>query len=398
MFKKLLLIASIMVVTSSFTYAGGLDEKLDALHSPKGIGKEASSGGGKKEERAALLFKKLGEDVKGKIASFLEPSQRAHLAGMSRDNHAAMHFTAKQYLSEYLMRGESPGGAVASPMLYLTELIGMREQTVVFGPGNDYLHHTAHLGYAQVMEIALATTLTGKLTVASRKGGLYNILVDVARARPGLVQCSFIDLLPTTFEEGESAFLPGLHHKYASYRVFGTEGQIAAFQTRVNEHLAVLQESIALEYTSFEEAPINTKAPYIVIGEDRLAEKRAALGAYFSANPQKILLIDALQETLRMSKYQIPKNVSCLDFSNTRHNLTTVGDWFLIECTALITVDLSAFANVTTIGNFFLYNCRNLTAVDLSPLVNVTTVSNHFLYGYKGATPIDPHELIEDII
>ncbi len=140
------------------------------------------------------------------------------------------------------------------------------------------------------METALENTLTGKLTVSSRKGDLYKTLGDVARVRENIVQRSFIDLLPTAFEGENAAFLPGLHHKYASYRVFGTEDQIETFQAHMNGHLAVLQESISREYTTFEEAPINTKATYIVIGEDRLAENKAALGAYFSNNREKYFL------------------------------------------------------------------------------------------------------------
>ncbi len=175
---------------------------------------------------------------------------------------ASIHLTAKSSLSEYLKRGESPGEAIASPMSFLTNIMGMREQTVVFGPNNGYLHHTACLARTLVMEMALATILTGKLTVASIKGDLYKTFVDVARVRPGLVQRSFIEFLPTEFEGENTAFLPGLHHKYASYRVFGTEDQIAAFQTHMKEHLAVLQESIALEYTSLAEAAIHKSHLY----------------------------------------------------------------------------------------------------------------------------------------
>ncbi len=49
MFKKLLLIASVMVVASPFTYAvgpDGKDEKSNARHSPKARDKKVSSGGG----------------------------------------------------------------------------------------------------------------------------------------------------------------------------------------------------------------------------------------------------------------------------------------------------------------------------------------------------------------
>ncbi len=265
----------------------------------------------------------------------------------------------------------------------------MGEQTVVFGPGKDYLYHTAYLARTEVMKMALATILTGKLTVASENGGFYKTFVDVARVRPGLVQRSFSDLFPTVFEGGNAAFLPGLNHKYASYRVFGTEDQIARFQTHMKGHLAVLQDFISQEYTPFAEAHINKKATYIVIGEDRLAENKAALGAYFSANPQKTLLIDALQETLSIREHQPPDNVSHLAFSNTRHNLTTVGDGFLIGCTGLTTVELSDLANLTAVGNSFLDNCTGFTAVDLSGLANVTTVGCWFLSRCTGLTTVD---------
>ncbi len=200
-----------MIVASPFTYAVNPgdeeEEKSDAVLSPRGGGggKKASSGGGGIKEAVE------------KEDSFPQ-------------------LTAQRYLSKHLKRGESPGGVVA-PMLYLTELMGMR-QTVVFERNND-LHHTACLARTQVMERALATMLTGKLTVASIKGDLYKTLVDVARVRPGLVQRSFADLLPTTFEGGNAAFLPGLNNLYASYCVFGTVDQIRAFQTHMNGHLAV---------------------------------------------------------------------------------------------------------------------------------------------------------------
>ncbi len=326
-------IVSIMMVASSVSHAmfgeeeeGGGNDSIP-LHSSRGGG-----GGGEKVGRADTFpqFNKLEDVLKGQVAGFLDPSQRAHLAGMSRGDRDAMHLTEKEYISAYLKREERPGEAIASPMSFLTNIMGMREKTVVFGPGNAYLHHTACLARTLVMEIALATMLTGKLTVASIKGDLYKTLIDVSRVRPGLVQRSFIDLLPTAFEGGNAAFLPGLNHLYANYRVFGTEEQIEAFQTHMNGHLAVLQESIALEYTSLEEAPINTKATYIVIVQDRLAENKTALGDYFSANPQKTLLIDALQETLNIRDHHLSENVSHLAFSNTRHNLTTVGDGFLL--------------------------------------------------------------------
>ncbi len=393
MFKKLMLIASVMVLSSPFTYAVNPDEKPDAPLSLRGGGKKDSSEGGEvvvAREYTFPQFKKLEAALKGQVASFLEPRQRAHLAGMSKDDRAAMHLTEKEYLSEYLKRGESHGEAVASPMLYLIESMGMREQTVVFGPGsNAYLHHTAYQARTQVMKIALATTLTGKLTVASIKGDIYKTLVDIARVRENIVQCFFSNLLPTAFEGGNTAFLPGLHHKYASYRVFGTEDQIARFQTHMNGQISVLKESIALEYIFLEEAHINTKANYIVIEQDILAAKRAALGYYFAANSEKILLIDALNETLQMGAGHLPENVSHLAFSNTRHNLTTIGDDFLSWYRGLRTVDLSGISNLTTVGNVFLQGCRSLTEVDLSGLANVRTIAHGFLSSCSGLETVD---------
>ncbi len=389
-----------MVLSSPFTYAvnpDDEDEKPDAPLSLRGEGKKASSGGGGEKavrrDNTFPQFNKLEAALRGEIAGFLTPRQRAHLAGMSRGDRDAMHLTEKEYLSAYLKRGESPGEAIASPMSFLTDIMGMREQTVVFGPCSDYLYHTVFLARTLVMEIALATILTGKITVASIKGDLYKTLVDVARARPGLVQRSFIEFLPTEFEGGNAAFLPGLNHKYASYCIFGTEEQIAAFQTHMNGQLAVLQEMISLEYTSLEEAHINTKATYIVIREGRLAEKKAALDAYFAANREKTLLIDSLRETLNIESYELPKNVSHLVFSNTRHNLTTVGDYFLSRCKYLTTVDLTSLARVTNIGNYFLSCCKALTTVDLSPLARVTTVGNFFLFHCSGLIAVDLSDL-----
>ncbi len=67
------------------------------------------------EDNTFPQFNKLEAALKGEIASFLDPRQRAHLAGMSKDDRDAMHLTEKEYLSEYLMRGESPGEDIASP-------------------------------------------------------------------------------------------------------------------------------------------------------------------------------------------------------------------------------------------------------------------------------------------
>ncbi len=402
MFKHLSLLTALMILVSSVSHAmfgeeeeaGGNNGK--SLHSPRGGGsggKEDSSGDGGSEKVARAdtfpQFNKLEADLKGQISGFLDPPQRAHLAGMSRGDRDAMHLTEKEYLSAYLKRGERPGEAIASPMSYLTELMGMREQTTVFGPDNGYLHHTACLARTLVMEMALTTTLTGKLTVASIKGGLYKTLVDVARVRPGLVQRSFIDLLPTAFEGGTTAFLPGLHHKYASYRVFGTAPQVAAFQIHMNGHLSVLQESIALEYTSLEEAHINTNATYIVLRQDRLAENMAVLDACFSANQEKTLLIEALNQTLLLGKEEVPESVLHLSFSNTQHNLTTIGSQFLSQCTGLRALDLSPLSKVKTVGDSFLSWCHSLTVVDLTPLSTVTTVGGHFLSGCTYLTAVD---------
>ncbi len=192
-------IVLIMMVASSVSHAmfgeekEGNDSKPSLLE--RGGGKEDSSGEGGSEKGARAdtfpQFNKLEAALKGQVASFLEPCQRAHLAGMSRGNRDAMHLTEKEYLSAYLMRGERPGESIASPMSFLTNIMGMREKTVVFGPGNDYLYHTAHLERTEVMKMALATMLTGKLTVASAKGGFYKTLVDIARVRAGLVTVFF---------------------------------------------------------------------------------------------------------------------------------------------------------------------------------------------------------------
>ncbi len=98
MFKKLSLFYSLMILVSSVSHA---------MFSEEGV---------RDDKNPPLSSRRDGEVA---VAS---PT--------------AMHSTEKEYLLEYLKRGES----LASPMLYLTSIIGMREQTTVFDTGNDYFH------------------------------------------------------------------------------------------------------------------------------------------------------------------------------------------------------------------------------------------------------------------
>ncbi len=317
------------------------------------------------------------------IFDFLSPSQRQRLALTSKGSIAALKEVAGYHV-----------GVAIEPLdkslRALTKVIGVEEGTTIFASGNlkgnpDY---AVHLIPTDVKNNLLARA-KDKLILASRKGGRYKILTDIEKGKQDYLEYSFTDLLPTEALGRNTAFLPGLNHKYASYRVFGTAPQVIAFRDALREKLDLLEAAILEEYTPLAETHINTKATYIVIGEDRLAENKAALVAYFSNNPGKTLLIDALQETIRMERHQIPENVPHLAFSNTRHNLTTVEHHFLSECSTLRTVDLSGLSNITTVEHHFLCGCRGLTTLDLSPLSNVTILRGYFLSGCSGLTSID---------
>ena len=59
--------------------------------------------------------------------------------------------------------------------------------------------------------------------------------------------------------------------------------------------------------------------------------------------------------------------------------LTTVGDYFLRNCTSLTTVDLSGLSQLTTVGDSFLERCSSLTTVDLSGLSHLCSIGKYFL-------------------
>jgi hypothetical protein len=67
-------------------------------------------------------------------------------------------------------------------------------------------------------------------------------------------------------------------------------------------------------------------------------------------------------------------------YFGTLSGVTSIGSYFLSDCTALTTVDLTQFGSVTTIGSDFLSDCTALTTVDLTQFGSVASIGNNFLF------------------
>ena len=58
---------------------------------------------------------------------------------------------------------------------------------------------------------------------------------------------------------------------------------------------------------------------------------------------------------------------------------TSIGNWFISNCSNLTSVDLSGLSGATSVGDHFMRLDTVLTAVDLSPLSNLTSIGTFFL-------------------
>jgi len=81
--------------------------------------------------------------------------------------------------------------------------------------------------------------------------------------------------------------------------------------------------------------------------------------------------------------------VSIKKFSFTGKALTTVGDYFFYEASALASVDFRGLGALTTVGRGFFYDARSLTSVNLSGLRALTTVGHNFFYDARYLTFVD---------
>ena len=68
---------------------------------------------------------------------------------------------------------------------------------------------------------------------------------------------------------------------------------------------------------------------------------------------------------------------------------TTIGDDFIIDCTALTNLELTGLEYVDTIGANFVKGCTVLQSFDLTPLANVQTIGNYFVNGCTALETID---------
>ena len=80
-------------------------------------------------------------------------------------------------------------------------------------------------------------------------------------------------------------------------------------------------------------------------------------------------------------------SITSLDLSGLS-SVTTIGNYFLCECSQLTSVDLSGLSCLTTIGRCFVA-CSRPTTVDLSGLSSLTTIGNNFLYSCSQLTAVD---------
>ena len=100
-----------------------------------------------------------------------------------------------------------------------------------------------------------------------------------------------------------------------------------------------------------------------------------SISSYFLANCQQL------------NEVKFPKNFE---------NLKNIGNQFLLESTALKTIDLSYFSNVEKIGNSFL-NESGIETIDLSPLKNLVGIDSRFMSECDNLTSITFPETFENV-
>ena len=82
-------------------------------------------------------------------------------------------------------------------------------------------------------------------------------------------------------------------------------------------------------------------------------------------------------------------DVKVLDLTGLR-NLTTLSDYFAAYCPHLEAIHFPpSLPAVTSIPSFFLYDCQALKSLDLSAFINVTSISRDFLSGCVGLRNLD---------
>jgi hypothetical protein len=68
-------------------------------------------------------------------------------------------------------------------------------------------------------------------------------------------------------------------------------------------------------------------------------------------------------------------SLTSIDLSSFK-KVETIGMDFLMFCSSLTSIDLSAFGKVKEIGNAFMAGCSSLTSIDLSTLTSVSVIGN----------------------
>ena len=84
--------------------------------------------------------------------------------------------------------------------------------------------------------------------------------------------------------------------------------------------------------------------------------------------------------------------ISKITLNVTNQRVTTLGDHFLEGCIGLTnkdSLDLSGLKNVTSVGSFFLANCSQLKEIDLSPMTSLQHIGPGFAYQCNNSTKVN---------
>ena len=81
-------------------------------------------------------------------------------------------------------------------------------------------------------------------------------------------------------------------------------------------------------------------------------------------------------------------NIKKLVFGDSYKSVTSIGFYFLRNCSALTSLDLSAFSNVTSIDIHFLRRCSSLTQFKIGAINVPPTLASGFLLGTTALTTI----------
>lgn len=122
------------------------------------------------------------------------------------------------------------------------------------------------------------------------------------------------------------------------------------------------------------------------IGSDVLSGGNSSLQSIAFAS---LFLLPTAQVSIDANFACNAKMLTTVDFSGIEANISSIGNFFLQNCTHLSSISFAGFSKLSKIGSHFLSGCKKLTSLDLSGCSMLKKIDKYFLFDCKGLTSID---------